>query len=187
MPVLILKLLRCCFCTKCFDAHKYNNQIITADTYIPEPVPLDSCWLVKASPSDTTGYIHIKFRNTSDVFYQIATRIDERETVFTPCLYGNFSSAQFAKNDRVSLQINKGPVLFPEIQFDTYFTTGNRVYLKFRTQAKEGYDFWTSWQNEVLNAQNPIFPANTNLKSNINGGIGIWCGYGTYNYRIETH
>jgi hypothetical protein len=166
---------------------EYNNQIITADAYIPEPVPLDSCWFVKASPSDTIGYIHIKFRNTSEAFYQIATRIDQRETVFTPCLYGNFSSAQFAKNDRVSLQINKGPVLFPETQFDTYFTAGNRVYLKFRTQSQESYDFWTSWQNEVLNAQNPIFPANTNLKSNIKGGIGIWCGYGTYNYRIETH
>jgi hypothetical protein len=77
-------------------------------------------------------------------------------------------------------------MIYPITQFDTYFIAGDTVDLKFRTQPKAGYDFWTSWQNEVLNAQNPIFPAHTNLKSNINGGIGIWCGYGTYNYRIKT-
>lgn len=164
---------------------EYRNEIISAETCIPEPVALEKVWFEKISPSDTTGYIHISFSNTSDLYYQIATRVDVKETVFTPCLYGNISSSSFDRNKMVSMQINKGPVLYPEINFTTYFITNNTVSLKFRTQPKEGYDFWTSWQNEVLNTQNPIFPANTSLKTNITGGIGIWCGYGTYNYKIK--
>ncbi|MDR0798486.1 MAG: DUF4249 domain-containing protein [Dysgonamonadaceae bacterium] len=165
---------------------EYNNQVISAETYIPEPVPLDSCWFVKTSPSDTTGYIHVRWKNTSDAYYQIATKVAQKETVYTPCLYGNFSAAQLTVDAIVEIQINKGPMLFPKIQFNTYFSAGETVYLKFRTQPKAGYDFWTSWQNEILNAQNPIFPAHTNLISNIQGGTGLWCGYGTYTYQIET-
>ena len=164
---------------------EYRDGIISAETCIPEPVALEEIRFEKESPSDTTGYIYIRFLNTSDLYYQIATRVDEKETVFTPCLYGNISSASFGKNEMVSLQVSKGPVLYPQLNFSTYFTVGNTISLKFRTQPKDGYDFWTSWQNEVLNAQNPIFPANTSLKSNISGGVGIWCGYGTYNYTLE--
>ena len=163
---------------------EYRNEIISAETYIPESVALEKIWFEKASPLDTTGYIHISFQNTSGLYYQIATRVEEKETVFTPCLYGNINSSSFNKNETISLQVNKGPVLYPQIDFTTCFVTGNTVYLKFRTQPEHGYDFWTSWQNEVLNTQNPIFPANSSLKSNISGGIGIWCGYGTFNYKI---
>ena len=43
---------------------------------------------------------------------------------------------------------------------------------------KDAFDFWNSWQNEIVNGKNPIYPSNTSLKSNIKGGIGIWAGYG---------
>ena len=164
---------------------EYNGKVLSAETYIPEPVALEDYWFVRDSLTEEVGHIHIKFRNTSDLFYQVATRVELKETVFTPCLYGNFSSDQFERNELVSIQINKGPILYPKVQFETYFAVWSTVHLKFRIQAKSGYDFWTSWQNEVLNAQNPIFPANTSLKSNIKGGIGIWCGYGTSNYKLE--
>ena len=163
---------------------EYKNRIITAETSIPQPVPLDSCWFVKEEPSDTTGYIRIRFSNRSDLYYQVATLIVGEETIFTPCLYGNYKSVQFNKNEPVEIEINKGPVVFPKSDFSTYFPEKEIIRLKFRTQTKEGYDFWISWQNEILNAQNPIFPAYTSLKSNINGGIGIWCGYGSFNYSV---
>ena len=164
---------------------EYRDGIISAETFIPQPVALEKVWFEKTSPVDTTGHIHICFLNTSDLYYQIATRIDEKEKVFTPCLYGNINSSSFEKNEMVSLQVNKGPVIYPTINLATHFVTGNTVSLKFRTQAKDAYDFYTSWQNETLNTQNPIFPANTSLKSNVTGGIGIWCGFGTYTYKVD--
>ncbi len=165
---------------------EYQEKIIQAETYIPAPVALESYTFTKENPADTTGHIHIRFNNTSDLYYQITTRVDEKENVYTPCLYGNFSAAQFEKGKNVDLQVSKGPILYPKVQVSTSFVEGDVVYMKFKTMPKHGYDFWNSWQNEVVNGGNPIFPAITSLKSNIEGGIGIWCGYGAYTYRVDT-
>jgi hypothetical protein len=164
---------------------EYRDKILSAETYIPKPVSLESCRFVPDSIGDNlTGHIRIQFRNTSAEYYQIATKVLNSERVFTPCLYGNLPSNLFEKDELVSIEINKGPILYPDLQFETSFFTGSLIEVKFRTQSLVSYDFWNSWQNEVLNAQNPVFPAHTNLKSNIQGGIGIWCGYGVSNYRI---
>jgi len=165
---------------------EYQGKTIQAETCISAPVALESYTFIKRNPTDTTGHIHIKFKNTSDLYYQIATRVDKKEQIYTPSLYGNFRANQFEKGETVTLQVSKGPILYPKAQFSTSFVEGDVVYLKFKTMQKHGYDFWNDWQNEVINGKNPIFPAITSLKSNIEGGIGIWCGYGVYTYRVET-
>ncbi|MDR0559295.1 MAG: DUF4249 domain-containing protein [Prevotellaceae bacterium] len=165
---------------------EYDGKILSAETHIPQPATLDSCWFEKTQPSDTLGSIYVRFQNVPDSYYQIATRVVPEETVFTPCLFANFPSARFGKDETVTMKLNKCPVLFPEQDFETAFKTDKQVQIKFRTQTKESCDFWTTWQNEILNAQNPVFPANSNLKSNIRGGIGVWCGYGTYKVTIQT-
>ena len=50
---------------------------------------------------------------------------------------------------------------------------------------KAGFEFWNSWQNEIINGKSPIFPNTTSLKSNIDGGIGIWAGYGHQTVLVE--
>ncbi|MDR1372154.1 MAG: DUF4249 domain-containing protein [Dysgonamonadaceae bacterium] len=163
---------------------EYDDRVFTAETTIPEPVAIDSCWFVRSNGKEKAGHIHISFCNTSNQYYQIATRVSDTENIFTPCLYGNFPASLYEKGEIVSMQINRGPILSKDggIQFQTWFWETQIVFIKLRTQTKDSYDFWTSWQNEILNAQNPIFPAHTNLKSNINGGIGCWSGYGTIEY-----
>ena len=158
---------------------EYRGEKITATTYIPEPVAIDAVWFKKDHPNDTTGYISISFKNTTTDYYQISTRVVSKEKVFTPCLYGNLDSRLYRPNEQVSIQINKGPVLFPETTYRTDFNVSYPVWVKLSTVPKETYKFWTSYQNEILNTQNPIFPANTSLISNIKGGIGIWSGYGS--------
>jgi len=165
---------------------EYLDKIIYAETYIPEPTPLLECSFIKENPTDTVGYLRITFNNTSDLYYQVATRVEGKEKIFTPCLYGNFIADNLQRDKPVSMRISKGPILFPKMQIVSHFVEGDIISLKFRTMPRHGYDFWNSWQNEVINGLNPIFPAITSLKSNIQGGIGIWCGYGTYTYRIDT-
>ncbi len=162
----------------------YRNDTITSETHIPQPVPLSRLWFAKVNADDTTAYLHVSFRNTSSEFYQLATMVKSKEPIYTPCLYGTLSSAQLPRDSLISLQLSKGPILYPEENLNTYFMAGDTVFVKLKTLPKHGYDFWISWQNEIINGQNPIFPANTSLKSNISGGVGIWCGYGTYTYAL---
>ena len=77
-------------------------------------------------------------------------------------------------------------MLFPKTKFTPYFADGDLIFVKLRTQNKEALDFWNSWQNEIVNSRNPIYPSNTSLKSNIKGGIGIWAGYGQSTLEVKT-
>ncbi len=157
---------------------EYDDKIISAETYIPEPVIIDSLWFSKKTPSDRIGYVHISFKNVSNHHYRIATK-EESEDIYIPCLYGNVDKTLYPKETQIKMQINKGPIIFPETSYTSYFPDSVDIKVKLSTQLQASYDFWTSYQNEIINSQNPIFPSTQRLKSNVKGGIGIWAGYGS--------
>ena len=158
---------------------EYLNRKVEAVTTIPKSIELKSADYIKKNATDTTGYVFVKFDDPIDEknYYQIATKIDGEEPIFVPSFYGNLDDENFMGSS-ISVQINRGVILFPKTKFTPYFADGDLIYVKLRTQNKETLDFWNSWQNEIVNARNPIYPSNTSLKSNIKGGIGIWAGYG---------
>ncbi|WP_291146219.1 DUF4249 domain-containing protein [Flavobacterium sp. UBA7680] len=166
---------------------EYLNRVVEAVTSIPKSVPLKSAEYIKKNAIDTTGYIFVKFDDPSAEknYYQIATKIDGEEPIFVPSFYGNLDDKNF-ESSSVSVQINRGVLLFPKTKFTPYFADGDVIYVKLRTQTKEALDFWNSWQNEIVNSKNPIYPSNTSLKSNIKGGIGIWAGYGQSTIIVRT-
>lgn len=166
---------------------EYLNRVVEAVTTIPNSVTLKNAEYIKKNATDTTGYIFVKFDDPVDEknYYQIATRINKEEPIFVPAFYGNLDDKNF-ETSSVSVQINRGVLLFPKTKFTPYFTDGDVIYVKLRTQNKEALDFWNSWQNEIVNSRNPIYPSNTSLKSNIKGGIGIWAGYGQSTIIVKT-
>jgi len=155
------------------------NQTLTAESVIPPSVPIKKVEYTHRNPKDTIGNLTIEFTDLADRqnYYQIATRVEGVDEIFVPCLYGNYNSRNFVSPD-VRLQISRGITIFPKINFEAHYNDGDRIFVRLRTMPKEGFDFWNIWQNEIVNVQNAVFPANSSLKSNINGGIGIWCGYG---------
>lgn len=166
---------------------EYLNRIVTAVTKVPKSVPLKSAEYIKKNAADTTGYIFVKFDDPVNEknYYQIATKIDGEEPIFVPSFYGNLDDKNFS-TPQVSIQVNRGILLFPKTKFTPFYTDGDLIYVKLRTQDKEALDFWNSWQNEIVNSKNPIYPANASLKSNIKGGIGIWAGYGQSTLIVRT-
>ena len=166
---------------------EYLNRIIEAVTTIPKSVDLKSADYIKKNQADTIGYVFVTFDDplSEKNYYQIATKIDGEEPIFVPSFYGNLDDKNFA-SPSVSVQINRGVILFPKTKFTPYFADGDLIHVKLRTQNKEALDFWNSWQNEIVNSKNPIYPSNTSLKSNIKGGIGIWAGYGQSTLIVKT-
>lgn len=166
---------------------EYLNRVIEATTTIPKSVQLKSAEYRKKNVADTTGYVFVKFDDpvSEKNYYQIATKVEGEEPIFVPSFYGNLDDKNF-KSPAIEMQINRGILLFPKTKFTPNFTDGDLIHVKLRTQTKESLDFWNSWQNEIVNAKNPIYPSNTSLKSNIKGGIGIWAGYGQSNIILQT-
>jgi hypothetical protein len=166
---------------------EYLNRIVTSSTIIPKTVPLTSAEYVKNNVSDTTGYVFVKFDDPLNEknYYQIATRLDKEEPIFVPAFYGNLDDKNF-NLPTISLQVNRGVLIFPKTKYQPFFKDGDLIFVKLRTMNIDALDFWNSWQNEIVNSRNPIYPSNTSLKSNIKGGIGIWAGYGQNTMVVKT-
>lgn len=166
---------------------EYLDRLVQAKTTIPKSVALKSAEYIKTKPSDTTGYVFVKFDDPIQQknYYQIATKVEGAEPIFVPAFYGNLDDKNF-EAESVSVQVNRGVLLFPKTKFQPYFVDGDLIYVKLRTQNKESLDFWNSWQNEIVNSKNPIYPSNTSLKSNVKGGLGIWAGYGQSTLIVKT-
>ena len=165
---------------------KYLDRLLTAETTIPTTVPLEKVEYIRNEPSDTVGNLVANFTDPVDEqnYYQIATLLVGHDEIYVPALYGNLSDKHFASS-KITFQITRGVTIFPHTNFEAHFTNNDTIYVKLRTMPKHGFDFWNGWQNEIINAQNPIFPANSSLKGNIEGGgVGIWCGYGQSVKRI---
>jgi hypothetical protein len=169
----------------CINPETGTSQTLTAETRIPPSVPIKNVEYIRENPTDTFGNIIVEFTHSSDqdFYYQIATMVRGSDQIFLPCLYGIFSSRNLTSPD-VRKKLMRGVSIFPQANFDMHYKDGDTISVRLRTMHKEGFDFWNLWQNEIINAVNPIFPANTNLKSNINGGIGIWCGYGQHTVSV---
>ena len=166
---------------------EYLNKIIEAKTSIPKVVPIKFAEYRKVNASDTTGFVYLEFNDAEldKNYYQIETKVDKVEPIFVPALYGNLNDENFSAPS-VSLQVTRGIYVLSKTKYKPYFTDGDLIYVKLRTMSKTGFDFWNSWQNEIVNSRSPIFPANTSLKSNIKGGLGIWEGYGQNTVLIQT-
>ncbi|MDL2323478.1 DUF4249 domain-containing protein [Bacteroidales bacterium OttesenSCG-928-A17] len=165
---------------------EYDEKVITATTVIPESiVQINDCWATEQDAQN--GSLNVNFYNTgdTDLYYQTATRIVQTEKSFTICLYGNFPSGNFLSGELVPMTLNRGLNVNHSSDYFSEFCRGDVVEIRLRTMYQDSYDFWVSWENEILNAMNPIFPAHTNLNSNIKSpdAIGIWAGYGTSYYR----
>ena len=52
-----------------------------------------------------------------------------------------------------------------------------QTVVKFISIGYKEYDFYTSMENNVASAGD-LFSTPANVKSNINGGLGIWAGWG---------
>jgi hypothetical protein len=60
-----------------------------------------------------------------------------------------------------------------------YFKKGDRVVVKFCTIDNLSYNFYNEYYFQQGNNGNP-FGSPAPLQGNITGGLGIWCGYGTF-------
>jgi len=162
---------------------EYGATRLESETVIPAPVSLDSIWFV--SKNDTSSQLQVRFKDpTEKNYYKLYTKTEENKR-FIPTLLSNHDD-KFFNGQLYTLQVNKGPESNLTIKNHPYFDKDTEVLIKLSTIPKEGFDFWSSFQNEVLNASNPLIGSSGKIISNISGpALGVWCGYGSYVYKVK--
>ena len=156
-------------------------------------------WTATTSiPSTSASLSDIRAGWVSDSLYRItANLIADRNgnscmiecctgaqaTYFRPSPLGIVNGSGQNADRRIT--VNR-PIDYTRISsYTTLFRERDTVNVRLLTMSRFGYEYWSMWENNVINSLNPIFPADSNLPTNISGnGTGIWCGYGASYYRV---
>ncbi len=156
-----------------------DSIVLTAKTVIPDLLKLDSLWyephedpendtlvnvFTKFKDPDTLGnYIRYFSKRNSEEFYYVFVTDD-----------------RFFNGQDFELPLQRGQD--PDEGFDQdtygYFWRGDTVVIKWVSISKATYDFWNTLDYET-NSGGP-FGSATVIKTNIEGGLGIWGGYAAY-------
>ncbi|HEX2617700.1 MAG TPA: DUF4249 domain-containing protein [Flavobacteriales bacterium] len=163
----------------------------TAVSSIPHMVPLDSVWfkLAHARPDDDSlGYAwgHLTDPDTMGNAYRwYARRISHREngeeedpTFISPL--GTTFNDKYINGLGFDFNAVRGRQFYSDNEEDNneesgYFKVGDTIVVRFLSIGLKEYDFYTSYDNNVASAGD-LFSTPANVRSNISGGLGVWCG-----------
>lgn len=163
----------------------HQGKEITARTTIPEPVLLDSIRLQPTENCDTLYQATAYFKDPADVnYYKIFTRVDLKDDDYYNAFMGTFSDEVLVP-PVAKAEIYRGFRHTDLRKYTPYFIPGEKVDICFSQISELGFRFWSQYENEIINSGNPVFPNTTNLTGNIEGGLGIWLGYGIATYHVE--
>ena len=165
--------------------HTYNLVVISrgdtirAQTSIPKPVEADSVWFYKLPDSDTLGLLRLRIKDNAleKNYYRTLVKRKRNDAKFIPTLVSVFDDA-FFNGDTITINLSQGLETLLEVGKEKYFHTRDTIILKFCTIDETTFKFWQAISTETLTAANQFSATNTSVEGNIEGGIGIWAGYG---------
>lgn len=98
---------------------------------------------------------------------------------FYPGYFASVFNDSFLEGQAVEFALPRGQDRNDTINNDTYsyFWHGDTIEVKWCSIDRPHYDFWTTLESDQNNQGNP-FGMPTRIMSNVEGGLGIWGGYG---------
>ena len=164
---------------------EYSGITATATTTIPQPVPLERLEVSRCDNSDTLFQIKAYLNDIKNQknYYKFFTRVVNNETRFYSSFMGTFED-NAGDNGEIIMSVFKG-IRYTHIKkFTPFYMIDDTVEVKFTQIPRDGFLFWNSYESDITNGNNPLFPSSSNLVSNIRNGLGIWCGYGISVYPL---
>lgn len=154
---------------------------VTATTTIPPVAVPDSLWFELNKGNDTLGFIKgiMAVKKGETYYYRAFTRMANASNKkrYYPALVALFND-NWITDETFTFSIKKGPESYLKPQDNIYFKKGDTIIVRITTVDETSYNFWTGYHAEVANSGNPFAANHAKIKSNIENGLGIWCGYG---------
>jgi hypothetical protein len=165
-----------------------EGKTLTAETTIPNPVPLDSVWFklaLQTSGDDSLGYAWARISDpdtTGNGYRWAAQRINHRADgqLKDPNYYlaplGSTYNDKYINGLTFDFQEARGAAYFagnPEDNNEEqgFFKVGDTIAVKAMTIGRKEYDFYSTYDANV-GALGDLFSTPANVKSNITGGLG---------------
>ena len=155
-----------------------NGERATAQTTIPEPMQLrDVCSKPAAGGDGYLIYGYTDVRKKCKLF--VKNYWEDKE--FQSMSMGLYDSDMYTDEGKVTV---KNSLTAWTEEYTPYFKKGDTVIVKVAALDDKSYDFWRSYEDMSMLSRLPMVPMTSNLKSNVHGALGYWCGYGVSVYMV---
>ncbi len=150
---------------------------VHATTTIPDfPPVIDSLWMSFINNNDTLGILKGRLSDDPNEKNYYRTFTKNGKSNYIPTLFSCFSDKDF-NGQSVVIGLNKGNTNQLKPISNIYFRKGDSIILKVSAIDEPSYNFWVAYQEAVLSTASPFSSDHNQLISNIDNGLGIWCGY----------
>jgi hypothetical protein len=158
-----------------------EGKILTSSTVIPNGVALDSIWYKHEEPHTDRGFCWARLDDPDtlgNAYRWFAMRKGKDYGFLAP--FGSAFEDKFINGQSfefAAVRAHAPDDDLPENDgYYAYFRTGDTIIVKFATIDMPHYQFWRTYETQLVSNGNP-FAAPALIKSNINGGLGVWGGY----------
>ncbi len=158
------------------DVH-YQRYHATARTTIPEAVSVDSFRSVRVAGNDTLRELHayVSGRANGAYGYKFLVQRKNKDTYLKSSYLGVYSNAHLDANPYLTVSVGHS---MNTKHFTPLFSVNDTLSIKLASIDEASYNFWNDYESTVTFSRNPFFSSGNNIRSNIVGGLGYWCGYG---------
>lgn len=168
---------------------EFEGKKVSAVTTIPPKALFDSI-SVESMPGKPgffrlTGYL-TDMKEQSDYFVVFYRYKGEKQ--YRNGLHGVASDIAADTSGVLRIPIYKnmaGTSLVDKDSLSTrFFRLGDTLEIKLAAIDGVSYRFWESFASLTITSTIPFLPVSENIYTNVSGGRGYWCGYGSSTYTI---
>ena len=159
---------------------EYGGKSAEAETMIPSEVQIDTTFFELMEGEDSQGVLKLVFTDPPEEknYYRIFTQRKGVDDRFVPSVLMAINDRYFSGKQLI-FTVSRPPASLISSEGNEYFEVGDTIVVKLCTMDDASFAFWSTYQEEVMNAANPFASSMNNLETNIAGdGLGIWAGYG---------
>ena len=160
---------------KYFLSVDYRDFHATAETSIPDSPNTCGFRVERCEDSDTLYRIIAKIIDTpiEKNYYVFFTRVGTVMKQYQIAYLGSFDDCVLEKT--TEMPVYRGHNLSIH-KYSPYFYLNDTVSIKFAQVNEQSFHVWDSYTKTLSNSGNLFFSTSTDLETNIDGGIGYWCG-----------
>ena len=161
----------------------YRDFHAESTTIIPLP-PRDCAFEVdQCNDSDTLFQVMVSFKDNPNEknYYQAFVREGTTAKQYLASYLGSL-------DDTVLDTLVLAPIFrgrkYDNKEYTPYYTIADTISVKIASIDEASFRFWNSFTKMITLSNNMFLSASADIETNISGGSGYWCGYGSVTNHI---
>lgn len=155
---------------------EYQGYVVTGETTIPEPVPIDRAYVREVVDGIATLVCAFTDPATPGNYYKVFTKTKGKDGDYIPIAFGLVADEDLDQSASEIFIFSNMRMM--QSYINPNIEEGDVVSIKLRTMTRESYDFWAAHDVRVNGTAFSLRPQDTQQLTTLQGGLGYWIGYG---------